>query len=298
MKNLKFILLFNLTFMSIYSYAQLTFMTDNYTRPLNSVVNMSTCNTKDFGFTLVNNSTISKYDLITFIIYERPKNNTKEFRDLKSVYFSRVSRYPTKKRNQNKKEFNICIICENSRKIGLIDYSDLCQKKELSEDIEKHEYKIYITGRYIDGQEQYWDKNSNSYKKRFLYDTPEIIYKSETFSFKTDENSKKEMEIREKELKKQDELEKKFQKQHNEIEKKYLKVIALPYLGESQPRKEIFEAYELLLNDLMRKKDYETLEKVNDKLLSIEKKYKKLKKSLKNIKDTDKILEIILKFPY
>lgn len=289
MRTLKSIFLLKLMFVSVFCFGQLTFVTNNYTKPMSSVTDLSSCETKDFGFTFSNNATVSKYDKITYVIYQRPKNSTEEFKNLSAFTFSSVSIYPKKKRNENKKEFNICIICEDSQINGLIYYNDICERMDVLEYIDEHEYKIYVLGYYIDGYEEYWDEHSKSFRTKTFYDVPEVVYTSDIFSFKTDDNTKqKQNEFRE--------FEDKHKQQYDKIKEKYLKVVDVPYLVNVQPRKEIFDAYELLLEDLLNKKDYVRIQEVNNKLLSIDKKYKKLKKSLKGKTDTNKILEIILGF--
>ena len=297
-------------------FSQVTMVTNGFSAPTSNTQDLSLCDTKDLGITFPITEQVLKYDKIVCFIYQRPKNDaTKAFKYINSSYFNEVAFFPPKKRFRDQKRVECYIIHPKEiKKIGLINASGerVCKLDYLT----KSEFKVFVLGYYKDGSEMYWDEYSKSYKERNLYDEPVTLFSSEAFSFKRDEASAKKIEAEKSAKKAETErsakaleaeksakaLKEKQKEQHNakyeQIKEKYLAVIKVPRVGEVQARKPIFTAYELLEKKLLQDQDYATLDKIDSKLISINKKYSKLKTLLKGETNTEVIQSTILNFEF
>lgn len=303
MKKKQLALLFGILSVS-FTFGQIEIQKNNFKQTVTNPTSISVCDTNNFGFSVPLDATLKKYDKVVFLLQARKKGSSGAFEDVETgmgTKYAMLSELPTTKgfedRNEGKRSLNVCIKSSSGTTLNpLFLIENFCGSLEKAEYYTSYEYRGVVKGFFENGTETYWSDYSETIKTRTLYKYSKDVYQTVTFSFVLAENDQQQVNKKDNERKQQQIATQNRKKTFLEIEQKYTVYATLPVVGTVQPRIEIFNAYLLLRKELLKNEDYETLDKVDAKLMAINKSFQKLNKLLKNQKDTTKIKNQILDF--
>ena len=261
-----------------------------------------------YGVRITLNSTIKNYDKIGVYIYSREKGDENTDFDYNKYlwydglgdkrwdYHGYEEFFPTSKgfkdRYGSSGFLDMILYGNYIKKYEMLFFIENCSKL-LHLGLLNKEFKIVVNGYFEDGSESY--VSNGVLKSKTLYKFSKEAAASEVFTFELKPEVKEEWERIKREKLEKEQKEKERKARYNKIIEQN-SVSKSVVLGTIYPRKEILEGYKIVHKDLSDKKDFETLEKVEDKLLNLGDNWKPLKKALKEKTDPEEIKSIILKY--
>lgn len=295
----KFISALCVFFCTFIVFGQLPLKKENYTQTVANPKTIPLCGASDIGFSIPIDESIKKYDKIQIRFRRKEIGEMGPFKNVNGSDLGYMVYYPTSKAfkdsYEGKKTLEVCIKPSTATTTSyLFLEGDLCTRLRNANYYTASEYIVVVEGYFEKGTETYWDDYSESIKTRTLYDYSKDVHSTVPFSFvMTDEDMTKLEEIEA-----QEELKAKIKENDSKMWGIYTVESEIPFVGTTQPRIEIYNAYQLLRDDLLKKEDYTTLYEVSTKLVNIKRKYNVLNKTLTGETNTEVIKEEILKFPY
>ncbi len=280
------------------STAQIKFTTADFKQAITTIKGLPICDTNAIGITIPLDDKINKYDKVEISLLVRAKGSDDPFLQKEVSNFSTLQYYPKSKKFIDYFDGSTKIEFYLKKPLGsdasaLFSNPALCYDAETADIYMSYEYKVVVRGLEKSGTETYWSDYSESIKTRDILKFAKNIYTSDVFYFAIGPDDQTFIDKRELLIKQYNDR----MARADEIKEMYSIQVNTP-VGVATPRIDVYNAYLILRAKLYETEDYDRLDKVDAKMLSIKKKYLKLGIKLNSIKDPDAIYEEIMNFPY
>lgn len=292
----KSILLIFALISTFYSVAQIELTDGDFKQK--TINGLPLCDTNAIEITIPLDEKIKQYDKVEISLLIRAKGSDDPFLEKDVANFGTLQYYPKSERfidyfaGKSKIPFFLKKSL-SSEASSLFTRRNLCYDTETANIYKSYEYKIVVRGLEKSGTETYWSDYSESIKTRDILKYAKNVYTSDAFFFALEAEDQAYIDAQELMILQYEERSKKA----DEIEEMYKIQINTP-LGVATPRIDVYYAYIELCKVFYKTQDVERLDKLNAKMLSIEKKYMKLGIKLNSLTDSDAIYDEIMNFPY
>lgn len=249
-----------------------------------------------YGASIPITNDITKYDRITVCVYIKGEEDSDfEYRNYiwydgtggkRYDKFGCLDFFPTSKGFKDKysglSTLDVIIYGVYDKKYKILSAIENCNDLRYV-GLQDKEFKVVVNGFFKDGSESYM--SNGVLKTKDLYKFSKQVYESKVFTFHLNSYGKqkwKEAEER--------------QERHNKVIAENSISRTIPLVGTLYPREEILSAYKKIYFELKKKKDFETLTTIQEKLLNLGNNWKGLKKQLKDKSDIKEMQSIILEY--